>query len=216
MDSILPAKSLVERTYDAILDAICSGEILPGERLNQDEIAARLNVSRQPVNSAISILKANGFVSDTGRRGSVVTELAPAQLHEVYEFRIVVEPFAVGLAAERLPRGANSEAQKALSAGRKALQKFDIQALVQADANFHRLIYRWSGNHVVESSMHVNWHHIRRAMAGILQQRELAEISWNAHEVIMTALLNGKTQDAKDAMAEHIREAGKRALVAVQ
>lgn len=216
MDSISPAKSLVERTYDAILDAICSGEILPGERLNQDEIAARLNVSRQPVNSAISILKANGFVSDTGRRGSVVTELAPAKLHEVYEFRMVIEPFAVGLAADRLPREANAEAKRILRLGQKALQNSDVQSLVQADADFHRLIYKWSGNHVIETSMHVNWHHIRRAMAGVLKQRDLAELSWNAHEVIMNALLSGNTKDAKEAMEEHIREAKNRALSAVE
>lgn len=212
MESISPAKSLVERTYDAILDAICSGEILPGERLNQDEIAARLNVSRQPVNSAISILKANGFVSDTGRRGSIVTELAPTQLHEVYEFRMVIEPFAVGLAAERLPSRAEAEAQHVLRLGKKALQNSDVRALVLADADFHRLIYRWSGNHVVESSMHVNWHHIRRAMAGILQQPDLAKLSWNAHEVIMASLLDGKTRTAKEAMEEHIQEAARRAL----
>ena len=70
---------------------------MPGDRLNQDDIAARLNVSRQPVNSAISILKANGFVRDTGKRGSVVTELEPAQLHDVYEFRTAIEPDPFGL-----------------------------------------------------------------------------------------------------------------------
>ena len=216
MDSISPAKSLVERTYDAILAAICSGEILPGERLNQDEIAAHLNVSRQPVNCAISILKANGFVCDTGRRGSVVTELGPTQLHEVYEFRLVIEPFAVELASARLPVDAELQARRVLDAGRSALRTSSVQALVQADADFHQQIYKWSGNHVIESSMHVNWLHIRRAMAGILHQRDLAELSWDAHEDIIHLLLDGKKKAAKEAMQEHIKEASTRALSAIR
>lgn len=61
MDAIAPPKSLTEQTYDILLNAICAGEFEPGERLNQDDIASRLKASRQPVNSAISILKANGF-----------------------------------------------------------------------------------------------------------------------------------------------------------
>ncbi|MFC6636615.1 GntR family transcriptional regulator [Sulfitobacter sediminilitoris] len=69
MDAIKPPKTLSEQTHDILLNAICSGEFEPGQRLNQDEIAARLQVSRQPVNSAISVLKASGFVEDTGRRG---------------------------------------------------------------------------------------------------------------------------------------------------
>ena len=73
MEAVKPKKTLVEETYDILVDAICTGEFRPGERLNQDEIAAKLNVSRQPVNSAISILKANGLVEDTGRRSVVVT-----------------------------------------------------------------------------------------------------------------------------------------------
>jgi len=77
MDAIKPKKSLVDETYEALVYSICAGEFLPGERLNQDEIAIRLNVSRQPVNSAVAILRANGFVEDTGRRGVVVAAIQP-------------------------------------------------------------------------------------------------------------------------------------------
>ena len=80
MDTIGPKKSLVDQTYEILLDAICTGELVPGERLTQDQIAARLNVSRQPVNSAISILKANHFVEDTGRRGVVAWVERPGVL----------------------------------------------------------------------------------------------------------------------------------------
>jgi DNA-binding GntR family transcriptional regulator len=62
-------RSLTDRTYDAILDAICGGELAAGARINQDELAARLNVSRQPIVQALALLKVQGFVRETGRRG---------------------------------------------------------------------------------------------------------------------------------------------------
>jgi DNA-binding FadR family transcriptional regulator len=61
-------RSLTDRTYEAILDAICDGELPAGNRINQDELARRLNVSRQPVVQALALLKVQGFVRDSGRR----------------------------------------------------------------------------------------------------------------------------------------------------
>lgn len=83
MDVIRSPKSLVEQTYDILLDAICSGELEPGERLNLDAIASRLNVSRQPVNSAISMPKANEMVEDTGQRGVVVSRIVVGQFQSI-------------------------------------------------------------------------------------------------------------------------------------
>lgn len=207
MDMIEPKKTLVEQVYEILLDAICSGELPAGERLNQDEIAARLNVSRQPVNSAISILKANDFVRDTGRRGVVVTEIRMEQYNSIYEFRSVVEPFAVRLAAQRLSATARDEAQQVMQEGREAIAARDIKRLLNADVRFHEMIYRWSGNHVVEASMRANWPHMLRAMAEVLRDPGSAEQSWNDHQRILDGLLSGDTDAAIAAMTTHIGNA---------
>lgn len=207
MDSIEPKKTLVEQVYDILLDAICSGELPAGERLNQDEIAARLNVSRQPVNSAISILKANDFVRDNGRRGVVVTEIRMEQYNSIYEFRAVVEPFAVRLAAQRVGDTARQEAQDVMREGRAAIAAGDIKRLLNADVKFHEMIYRWSGNHVVEASMRANWPHMLRAMAEVLRDPASAEQSWDDHQRILDGLLSGDTDAAIAAMTTHIGNA---------
>lgn len=204
MDSIEPKKTLVEQVYDILLDAICSGELSPGERLNQDEIAARLNVSRQPVNSAISILKANDFAHDTGRRGAVVAELDMDQFHSIYEFRLVVEPFATELAAKRMGEDAAPEAVEILREGQTAIRKRDIKALLNADVRFHQMIYRWSGNHVIEASMRANWPHMLRSMAEVLRDPASATQSWADHEKILDALLARDARAASAAMTAHI------------
>lgn len=204
MEAIEPKKSLVEQVYDILLDAICSGELPPGERLNQDEIAGRINVSRQPVNSAISILKANGFVRDNGRRGVVVSEIELDQYNSIYEFRSVVEPFAARLAAERMGEDAGSEAQSMLREGRAAIEADDIKKLLRADVRFHEMIYRWSGNHVIEASMRANWPHMLRSMAQVLRSPGSAQQSWDDHQKIVDGLLAGDGDAAASAMEHHI------------
>ena len=63
---------LAERAYNAIVDAICSGQFAPGQRLTQEQLAATLDVSRQPILQALVLLRKQGFIQQTGRRGIVV------------------------------------------------------------------------------------------------------------------------------------------------
>jgi DNA-binding GntR family transcriptional regulator len=207
MEAIKPKKSLVQETYEILLDAICTREFLPGERLNQDEIAARLNVSRQPVNSALAILRADNLVEDTGRRGVVVCALDPVLFNSISEYRLTVEPFAVQLAAERLPDNAAEQARDVLDRGRAAVEARDMRALLRTDNQFHEMIYGWTRNQVLVSSMTSNWNHIRRAMAEVLSKPAKAGAVWDEHEGIIAALLGGDVEVAQDRMRDHIRTA---------
>lgn len=204
MDSVKPKRTLVEETYDILLDAICTGEIVPGERLNQDEIAAKLNVSRQPVNSAISILRTNGLVEDTGRRSVVVTRFDRNLFHSICDYRKVVEPFAVQLAGKHLTTKDKQLADKVLRAGEKALKRGNLGELVRADMMFHEMIYSWSGNPVIETSMRTNWHHIRRFMAEVLRDPEAIAPVWEQHTEIVEALFDGRADAAAEIMERHI------------
>ena len=87
MDTLSTGPTLISQAYDAILAAICEGGLQPGERLNQDQLAARLRISRQPVGQALSILKAQGFVRDTGRRGLIVAPLEREFFSAIYQLR---------------------------------------------------------------------------------------------------------------------------------
>lgn len=210
METIKPKKTLTEETYDILVEAICNGELKPGERLTQDEIASRLNVSRQPVNSAISILKTNRLVEDTGRRGVVVAPIDPALSASIYELRLAIEPFVLRLAADRRPDTAADEARAIMAEGHVALASGSVRAMVDADMHFHEMLYRWGGNDVVMTSMASNWHHIRRAMVIVLRQPGLPEKSWRDHEAILSALLSGDVPGAQSEMVRHIEEASDR------
>ena len=207
MDQIKPPRSLVDQTHDILLDAICSGEFAPGQRLNQDELAARLNVSRQPVNSALSVLKANGFVQDTGRRGVVVSQFTADQFESVYEFRMGIEPFAIRLAHRRKPLDAPRQAAGMLRRGWKLAQSDDPAAQVRVDMAFHEMIYGWTGNPAIVSTMRMHWHHIRRAMSMVVRESVAARTSWEEHERIIDAMMQDQPDAAVLEMQNHIARA---------
>ncbi|HSN33076.1 MAG TPA: GntR family transcriptional regulator, partial [Ideonella sp.] len=87
MESLKPARTLVEQAYERILDAICEGSLAPGERVTQDELAARLSVSRQPVMTALGLLRQQGFLVEHGRRGLQVAPADRARFDAIYQFR---------------------------------------------------------------------------------------------------------------------------------
>jgi DNA-binding GntR family transcriptional regulator len=206
METVKQRRSLVEETYDILVDAICTGEIRPGERLNHDDIASRLNVSRQPVNSAISILKANGLVEDTGRRSVIVTPFDRHLFRAIYDFRVVIEPFAVRQAGKTLTPADRATADAVLRAADDARRDGSLSRLVQADMKFHEMIYGWSRNPVIETSMRMNWHHIRRSMAEILRDPAAIASVWAQHFDIVEDLFAGEIESAASKMENHIRQ----------
>jgi DNA-binding GntR family transcriptional regulator len=139
-----------------------------------------------------------------------VAPLDPGLVRSIYEYRVVIEPFAVRLAAGRRPPDARAEAAEVIAAGRAAAQSGDVRELIRADARFHEMIYRWSGNAMVQNSMGVNWHHIRRTMAEVLKAPLLSAPVWDEHAAILNALLDGDAATAEQLMRRHIETAVER------
>ena len=79
--------SLTDQVYDAIVDQICEGALPAGSHLVQEQLAERLGVSRQPVQQAMALLKADGMVEEVGRRGLWVTPLDADLMRHHYDIR---------------------------------------------------------------------------------------------------------------------------------
>jgi DNA-binding GntR family transcriptional regulator len=212
LEAISPSKSLVERTYDAILDAICAGVLRPGDRVGQDEVAERLNVSRQPVNSAIAMLKAQRFVSDTGRRGVVVAPVDQKLFESIYEFRSAVEPLAVQLATTRLTPQTIRRGRAIIVHSTQLMNAGDARSVLQADIDFHTLIYELSDNQIIMDTMRLNWQHIKRSMGEVLRFPGMRSQVWSEHRQIFEAMIKGDSKVASDLMRRHIAEAPRRLL----
>lgn len=86
--------------YQAVLDAIRRGDYQPGMRLREEEVGARLDLSRTPVREAFRRLEAEGIVEHKPRAGATIRQLNHAEVVELYEMRVVLERTAAELAAK--------------------------------------------------------------------------------------------------------------------
>lgn len=216
MESLIAPKKLVDQAYAAILDAICNGTLKPDERLTQDGVAQRLNVSRQPIHNALLVLKAQGFVREAGRRGLSVAPLDPKLFDAIYQFRSALEPLAVTLAVAHIDQRAAQEGRAVIARGKAAAAKRDPKSLIAADMAFHSLIYELSDNSLILETMRLNWHHLRRAMGQTLRLPGLARRVWKEHEAIFESMITGETNKAARLMRDHVVTAHRDVSVALR
>ena len=209
VNSLRPGPTLIEQAYDAILEAICSGRLVPGERLNQDDLAARLGISRQPVGQALSVLKAQGFVRDTGRRGMIVAPLEREYFHAIYELREALDSLAARLAAQRCTPADVAEGRKLLAEGRRAARSGQIDVAVAADMKFHLWICRVAANPLLLETMRLYWNHLRRAMGEVLQRPARRHEVWDEHEALLKGIIKHNPVMAAQHATAHARAASK-------
>ncbi|MEQ1880602.1 MAG: GntR family transcriptional regulator [Burkholderiales bacterium] len=198
------APDLTEQVYQSLLEAICNGDIAPGARLTQEELAASLNVSRQPVLQALRTLKKEGFVSDAGRRGLMVMPVSAQAIAQVYQVRSALDALAARLAALAKVK----LDPRVIAEGRKAISGARIGAMVDADLKFHNLIYAASGNVLISETANHHWRHIRRAAGSVLQEAGLRQTVWDEHEAILKAINKGDAERAERLARQHGEDAG--------
>lgn len=194
---------LVERVYEALLDAISEGSLAPGARFTQEEVAAQLDVSRQPVLQALRLLKKDGLVLDAPGRGVVVAPLDPLWIAQVYEVRAALDALAARLAAQHR---AVIDA-RIIEQGRRAARGRHIKAMIEADMAFHNAVYAASGNPLIGRSAQLHWVHLRRVMGAVLQSSRQRDAIWDEHEAIAAAIAAGDAKGAVRRIDSHAREA---------
>ena len=199
---------LVDRVYAAILDAICAGQLPPGTRITQDGLAETLAVSRQPVLQALLLLKKQGFVRDTGRRGLVVAPLDPETVQRLYPVRGALDGLAAREAALR-GDAAVARGRALIEAGRTAARSRDTARLIQADLEFHRFVYELSGNPLIAESAALHWQHIRRVMGAVLSSETALDHIWAEHEGILAAIAAGNAAEAERRARAHAEDAAR-------
>ena len=195
---------LVQRCYEALLEAICSARMPADRKYTQEQLAAELGVSRQPVLQALQILRRQGLIVDEdNRRGVRVAPLDAAFIQNLYQVRGVLDSLAARSAAA-LPRPELREAGAALiRAGRAAAARRDLSALVRADLDFHDFIYRASHNPLLTQTVAVHWHHTRRLMSVHLRQTMSFRSIWAEHQAILAAIVKGDARTAERLSREH-------------
>ena len=207
MKALAVTPNLAEQVRDAILGEIASGQLAPGERIIQEQIAKSLGVSRQPVQQALLLLRNDGVLHDAPGRGLAVAPLVPDQVKHMYDMRAVIEGLACRLAAENNAARAAKLGPALIDAGRKAAASGSVSRMVVADMKFHEFIYTLSGNPLIEPSMTTHWVHTQRVMGEVLMKDETPRDIWNQHAAILEAVARGDAAKAEALARSHIMQA---------
>jgi DNA-binding GntR family transcriptional regulator len=198
------APDLAEQAYQAIIDAICDGRYVAGQRITQEALAESLAVSRQPVLQALLLLKRDGLVIDAGGRGVMVAPLTADHIANLYQVRSVLD----GLAAREAARRQANLSFRLIGAGRAATRGRDLRAMIEADIAFHRAIYEAAGNPVLLQAAERHWNHIRRIMGVTLSHAGARHAVWDEHEKMLELIVSGRPEAAQQQALLHCEKAG--------
>ncbi len=183
---------------------ILAGEIRPGERLNESQIARDLSVSRIPVREALSQLHEQGLVMNQERRGMFVVQLSNDEVQQINSLRLLIEAEAMRLAHARM----TPEIQAELTSLVEQMEAWDGPLIEAAalDLKFHAVIWRASGNPHIKRTLGTLTTSLFAHKALEHVSQEIRRWRLNHHRALLDYVIDG-VGDPQLALLTHLRMA---------
>ena len=200
--------SLVETLRDEII----RGDLVPGQYLRLEEIAARFDVSTMPVREALRDLGAEGVVTVFPHRGAIVTQLSADELQDIYDIRVTLDEMAARLAVPFVTEAILTELTSLIEQIENHVG--DVAILVKLNHQFHLTLYAASGRrHLCEliRTLRYRSQHYLHVYTAEVDVGHLPQTP-GEHRAILEACRRGDAEQAAALTREHVAEAG-RAIV---
>lgn len=201
MNEYLPLRDVV---FNTLRQAILRGELKPGERLMEIQLANKLGVSRTPIREAIRKLELEGLVLMIPRKGAEVAEITEKNMQDVLEVRKALEELAAGLACERINRTQVEEMKVAAKAFEATLKTGDVTKIAEADVNFHDIVFAATDNQRLVTMLNNLREQMYRFRVEYLKQKECYPKLLEEHERMIEAIAKGDKQEACRVVGCHI------------
>ena len=193
-----------QRVTDQLRDAILRGELAPGDRLRQEEVAERFKASRLPVREALRILEAEGLTEHEPNKGSRVARLDMQELQAIYQVRERLEPLAL---TESIPHLEQSTIGELARVQDKISVNTDVTTFLALDRQFHLLSYSACRPRQITSIVTRLWNstqHYRRAFLSITGTERIWIVNAE-HGLLLDAIERRDTFAAELYLTGHIR-----------
>jgi DNA-binding GntR family transcriptional regulator len=192
---------LRQAVYDAIAEMIINRELRPGEHLVENELAAQLGVSRQPVREALQRLQSEGWVDLRPALGAFVHVPTEEEADQLLATRTLLESESARLAARNSTAEQVERLRELQRAGEKALSDDDQAELVAANAALHAHVVSMSGNKVLAELIALVDRRVRWYYAPIARSR--GSEAWSEHAELIEMIASGNSRRAGDLMRRH-------------
>jgi len=183
---------------------IQSGALEPGERLDQEDLAARLGVSRVPLRQALAKLQADGLVIGRAHASVTVAPLSLEHAEDIYAGRAALETMLAAAAVPNLDNETNRELERLVEGQKLALENEDRQTMLELDRRFHIRIYEQSGYGTSVNMVDRLRDMSDRYVAAFQGSRERSMETLNQHEEIVAACEAGDADRAAELTKYHI------------
>lgn len=194
--------SLKDQVVDVLRERILCGELAPGTRLVERDLAALLDVSRVPIRDALLFLEAEGLVV-SDQRGRSVIALTPQLLADLYPVRAALEEMAVELCARHCQPADIQQLRRHLDAMREAVAAGDPLEISQSDVALHRALWLFSGNAQLTRVMQTLVGPI--FMFAAVHARAFAwEDALQLHADLIDCIERGDADAARESMRRHL------------
>jgi DNA-binding GntR family transcriptional regulator len=197
-------RPLREIVYEELKMQILKGQIVPGTRMMEVEMAEEMGVSRTPIREAIRKLEKEGLVTIEPRKGAYASQISTQDMVDILEVRQNMEGLAAYYAALRMTEEQKKRLSDIADAYNKAVVDNNTPDMIKYDTAFHHLIVEGSGNKMLV-------HMIEQLQELVLRFRYLyyddfkrAEKMPREHKVIYDAIVTGDTEKARKAADVHI------------
>ncbi len=201
MNEYLPLRDVV---FNTLRQAILKGELAPGERLMEIQLAQKLGVSRTPIREAIRKLELEGLVLMIPRRGAEVAKISEKSLKDVLEVRRSLEELAIELACQRMTEAELAQLERAQATFRDAIGEGDAMKIAELDEAYHDVIYNCTRNARLVQILNNLREQMYRFRLEYIKEEDKRQILLLEHEKILSALRGRRVAEARAAVREHI------------
>ena len=199
-----PNNVLSARIADDLRRAILSGELAPGERIRQEEIAEQFGASRIPVREALRILVTDGLVNMVSNSGAWVSSLTQEECSEHYKIRERLEPL---LLSYSLPNLTDEDLDLISSLVDQMKETDDIETFMRLDRQFHWVTYSRANTATLSDFIERLWNTTqpyRRVFTRMVRSGGI-EVTHLEHELLVEAIKRRDSEEAERILHGHIR-----------
>lgn len=205
--------SLSKLVRDDIQSLILKGVLLPGQRINEPDVASRLEVSRVPVREALRELESSGLVVSRKHSGVFVRQLTAVEVHDLYQLRGLLDGFA-GRSAAHLPAKNHQSLLTVLDASVQTMQQAIAQGVVQhyylENLHFHWAIVESAGNQQLSNTYRDIVQKLHLSRLKNLSQDTGMNASIAEHINIVQSIRDADAQRCESLMSHHVGDAYQR------
>ncbi len=196
--------SRADLVVNAITRAILTGDLPPGSRLVERDVASLLGVSKTPVREALKVLERKGLTTVNAFRGAEVRIVDETLARDVYGVRVLLEPAAVRQSIGLYDSGGLELARGALEAADDAATSGDLAELCLANRRFHQLLYEPCPNQLLRKTLDDLQDQVALISVGGWRRRSTWEDESREHRSILAAVEDENGEQAEDEVRSHI------------